>query len=55
VALLGKKLDIPGVEAALVDFSDNEELLNLGKVYNIPILDTGKSDWAKTLKQSLIR
>jgi len=50
VALLGKKLDIPGVEAALVDFSDNEELVNLGKVYNIPIIDTGKGDWAKTLE-----
>jgi Thaumarchaeal output domain 1 len=50
VALLGKKLDIPGVEAALVDFSDNEELVNLGKVYNIPIINTGKGDWAKTLE-----
>ena len=49
VALLGKKLDVPGVEAALVDFSENEELVNLGKVYNIPLIDTGKSDWANTL------
>jgi hypothetical protein len=49
VSLLGKKLDIPGVEAALVDFSDNEELLNLGKVYNIPIIDTGKKNWSQTL------
>ena len=38
------------MEAALVDFSDNEELVNLGKVYNIPIIDTGKGDWAKTLE-----
>lgn len=49
VSLLGKKLDIPGVEAALIDFSDNEELLNLGKVYNIPIIDTGKGNWSQTL------
>jgi hypothetical protein len=50
VSLLGKKLDIPGAEAALVDFSDNEELLNLGKVYNIPIIDTGKQNWITTLQ-----
>lgn len=51
VSLLGKKMDIPGVEAALIDFSDNEELFNLGKVYNIPIIDTGKEDWTKTLDE----
>ena len=50
VALLGKKLDIPGAEAALIDFFDNEELLNLGKVYNIPIIDTGKKNWITTLQ-----
>ena len=50
VALLGKKMDIPGAEAALIDFSDNEELLNLGKVYNIPIIDTGKENWVTTLQ-----
>lgn len=55
VSLLGKKLDIPGVEAALIDFSDNEELFNLGKVYNIPIIDTGKKDWSKTIDEILIK
>jgi hypothetical protein len=50
VALLGKKLDIPGAESALIDFSDNEELLNLGKVYNIPIIDTGKQNWVPRLQ-----
>ncbi len=49
VSLLGKKLDIPGTEVALLDFSDNEELHNLGKVYNIPIIDTGKKNWAQVL------
>lgn len=49
VSLLGKKLDIPRVEATLIDFSDNDELLNLGKVYNIPIIDTGKKDWPQKL------
>jgi len=55
VALLGKKMDIPGVEAALVDFSDNEELFNLGKVYNIPIIDTGKEYWAQSLEAVIKR
>ncbi|MCW4012955.1 MAG: hypothetical protein NWF07_08180 [Candidatus Bathyarchaeota archaeon] len=51
VALLGKKLDIPSAEVSLIDFSDNEELLNLGKVYNIPIIDTGKKNWVTTLQK----
>ncbi len=53
VSLLGKKLDIPDVEAALIDFSDNDELLNLGKVYNIPIIDTGKNNWSQILTSTI--
>ena len=55
VSLLGKKLDVPGVEAVLVDFSNNEELFNLGKVYNIPIIDPGNKDWTKPLHPVLER
>ena len=39
--------------AALIDFSDNEELFNLGKVYNIPIIDIGKKNWSQTLTTTI--
>lgn len=45
VSLLGKKMDLPGREAILLDFSDNDELLKLSKVYNIPVLRTQGSGW----------
>ena len=45
VSLLGKKMDLPGREAVLIDFSANSELDNLGKVYNIPILEVGQEGW----------
>lgn len=41
VSLLGKKMDINPTEALLIDFSNREELLSLGKVYGITILKGG--------------
>jgi len=38
VSLLGKKMDLMGSDALLVDLTGNEELSSLGKVYNIQIL-----------------
>ena len=41
VSLLGKKMDLIGSYALLVDMTGNEELSSLGKVYNIQILPPG--------------
>jgi hypothetical protein len=41
VSLLGKKMDLVGSDALLVDMTGNEELSSLGKVYNIQILPPG--------------
>ena len=41
VSLLGKKMDLIGSDALLVDMTGNEELSSLGKVYNIQILPPG--------------
>lgn len=49
VGLLGKKMDLPGREAILLDFSDNNELLNLSKVYNIPILRIQDKGWETSI------
>lgn len=43
VSLLGKKMDLIGSDALLVDMTGNEELSSLGKVYNIQILPPGRS------------
>ncbi len=45
VELLGKKLDLPGREAVLLDFSENDELLNLSKVYDILVLRVQDEGW----------
>lgn len=50
VSLLGKKMDANPTEALLIDLSDREELLSLGKVYNITILKGGNE---KQLKKGL--
>ena len=49
VSLLGKKMDLPGREAVLIDFSADSELENLGKVYNIPILEMEQEGWEKII------
>lgn len=50
VSLLGKKMDINPTECLLIDLSDREELLSLGKVYGITILKGGDE---KQLKREL--
>ena len=50
VLLLGKKMDLPGREAVLIDFSGDSELENLGKVYNIPILEMEEEGWERVIK-----
>ncbi len=50
VSLLGKKMDVNPTEALLIDLSDREELLSLGKVYGITILKGGNE---KQLKREL--
>ena len=49
VGLLGKKMDLPGREAILLDFSENEELVQLSKVYNIPVLRVQEDGWEKEI------
>lgn len=49
VGLLGKKMDLPGREAVLLDFSDNDELIQLSKVYNIPVLRVQDPGWEKEI------
>lgn len=49
VSLLGKKMDLPGRKAMLIDFSEGSELENLGKVYNIPILELEQGGWEKVI------
>lgn len=53
VSLLGKKMDLPGREAVLIDFSQDTKLENLGKVYNIPILELEQEGW-ETIIMDLI-
>lgn len=53
VGLLGKKMDLPGREAVLLDFSENDELLNLSKVYNIKVVRVQEDGW-ETVISSLI-
>jgi hypothetical protein len=50
VSLLGKKMDVNPTEALLIDLSDRKELLSLGKVYGITILNGGNE---KQLKKEL--
>jgi len=50
ISLLGKKMDINPTECLLIDLSDREELLSLGKVYGITILKGGDE---KQLKREL--
>jgi predicted Zn finger-like uncharacterized protein len=50
VSLLGKKMDVNPTEALLIDLSDRDELLPLGKVYGITILKGGNE---KELKKGL--
>jgi len=54
VSLLGKKMDLPGREAVLIDFSADSELGNLGKVYNIPILEVGQEGWKMVITDLII-
>lgn len=42
-------MDLPGREAMLIDFSEGSELENLGKVYNIPILELEQGGWEKVI------
>jgi len=49
VSLLGKKMDLPGREAVLIDFSGDSKLENLGKVYNIPILEMEQEGWDRVI------
>lgn len=49
VGLLGKKMDLPGRETVLLDFSDNDELLNLSKVYSIPVLRIQDEGWESSI------
>ena len=51
VSLLGKKMDLPGREAVLIDFGEDSELENLGKVYNIPILEMEQEGWEKIITE----
>ncbi len=53
VGLLGKKMDLPGREAILLDFSENDELLNLSKVYKIQVIRVHEDGW-KSVIDSLI-
>lgn len=50
VGLLGKKMDLPGREAVLLDFSESDELLNLSKVYNIPVIRVQEAGWEKSIE-----
>ena len=45
VSLLGKKMDLPGRDAVLIDFGADSELDELGKVYNIPIIELEQEGW----------
>jgi hypothetical protein len=46
-------MDLPGREAVLLDFSENDELLNLSKVYNIKVVRVQEDGW-ETVISSLI-
>jgi hypothetical protein len=46
VILLGKKMDLPGHEVVLLDFRNNDEMLNLSKVYNIKVIRVQEEGWA---------
>jgi len=50
VSLLGKKMDVNPTEVLLIDLSDRKELLSLGNVYGITILNGGNE---KQLKKEL--
>ncbi len=50
VSLLGKKMDLPGREAVLIDFGADSEFEKLGKVYNILILGMGQEGWELIIK-----
>jgi len=50
VSLLGKKMDVNPTEVLLIDLSDRNELLTLGNVYGITILNGGNE---KQLKREL--
>ena len=50
ISLLGKKMDVNPTHALLIDLSDREELLSLGKVYSITIEKGGNE---KQLKKEL--
>jgi len=47
-------MDLPGREAVLIDFSADSELGNLGKVYNIPILEVGQEGWKMVITDLII-
>lgn len=53
VGLLGKKMDLPGRETVLLDFSKNDEMLNLSKVYNIKVIRVQEAGW-ESIISSLI-
>lgn len=55
VELLGKKMDLPGREAVLLDFSENDELIQLSKVYNIPVIRVQETGWDQNLESILIK
>lgn len=50
ISLLGKKMDVNPTEVLLIDLSDRNELLALGNVYGITILNGGNE---KQLKKEL--
>lgn len=54
VSLLGKKMDINPTECLLIDLSDREELLSLGKVYGIMILKGGNEKQFKRELRSFL-
>jgi uncharacterized OB-fold protein len=55
VSLLGKKMDVNPTMTFLIDMSANEELLSLGEVYGITVLNAKGADLEKALLAHLAR
>jgi len=53
IQLLGEKMDIENSTAVFLDRCGNKELVSLGQVYNIMVIDLTKPDWKNKIRQWL--
>ncbi|RLF31408.1 MAG: hypothetical protein DRM98_05625, partial [Thermoplasmata archaeon] len=53
IQLLGEKMDIENSTAVFLDRYGNKELVSLGQVYNIMVIDLTNPDWKNKIRQWL--